>query len=48
MTTSEYNQCVEEYADGVFRFTLKNIKNNEKAEDIVQDTIYSKNKKVIL
>ncbi len=38
MTTSEYNQCLEEYADGVFRFTLKNIKNNEKAEDIVQDT----------
>lgn len=38
MTTSEYNNCVDEFSDGVFRFILKNIKNREKAEDIVQET----------
>ncbi len=38
MTTAEYNLCVDEYADGVFRFILKNIKDDEKARDIVQDT----------
>ena len=37
MTTVEYNQCVDQYADGVFRFILKNIKNKEAARDIVQD-----------
>jgi len=38
MTTQEYNQSVEKYADAVFRFVLKNIKNEEKAKDIIQDT----------
>ncbi|MDT8309657.1 MAG: sigma factor, partial [Bacteroidales bacterium] len=38
MTTAEYNLCVDEYADGVFRFILKNIKDDEKARDVVQDT----------
>ena len=37
MTTKDYNQCVEEYADGVFRFILKSIKDEETAKDIVQD-----------
>mgnify|MGYP000106109267 CR=1 FL=1 len=38
MTTKEYNLCVDKYADGVYRFILKNIKDEEKAKDIVQDT----------
>lgn len=38
MTTIEYNKCVDTFADRVFRFVLKNIKDEEKAKDIVQDT----------
>jgi len=38
MTIIEYNNSVDIYADGVFRFVLKNIKDEEKAKDIVQDT----------
>ena len=37
MTTIEYNKCVDEHADGLFRFILKNIKDEEEARDIVQD-----------
>ncbi len=37
MTTSEYNKCVEEHADGLYRFILKNIKDEEEARDVVQD-----------
>jgi RNA polymerase sigma-70 factor (ECF subfamily) len=38
MTAHEYNTCVNQYADGVFRFIAKNIRDTEKARDIVQDT----------
>ncbi len=38
MTAQEYNQCVDDHADGVFRFILKNIKDEDKARDIVQDS----------
>ncbi len=38
MTASEYNKCVDSYADGVFRFILKNIKDEDKARDVVQDS----------
>jgi RNA polymerase sigma factor (sigma-70 family) len=38
MTVTEYNTCVNNYADSVFRFIFKNIKDEEKAKDIVQDT----------
>ena len=38
MTTIEYNNCVDEFADGVYRFILKNIKDVDKAKDIVQDS----------
>jgi RNA polymerase sigma factor (sigma-70 family) len=37
MTTHEYNTCVDQYADGVYRFILKNIRDKDKARDIVQD-----------
>lgn len=38
MTTAEYNTCVDQYADGVYRFILKNVKDKERARDIVQDS----------
>lgn len=38
MTTSEYNKSVDEYSDNIYRFALKNLRNEEKAKDIVQDT----------
>jgi RNA polymerase sigma-70 factor (ECF subfamily) len=38
MTAQEYNQCVDDYADGVYRFILKNIKDEDKARDVVQDS----------
>ncbi|MFN3554438.1 MAG: RNA polymerase sigma factor [Bacteroidales bacterium] len=38
MTAKEYNLCVDEHADGVYRFILKNIKDEDKARDIVQDS----------
>ncbi len=36
MTENEYNDCVTQYADGVFRFIIKNIRHQADAEDIVQ------------
>lgn len=38
MTVEEYNKSVDLYSDGVYRFILKNIKNEDEAKDIVQDT----------
>jgi RNA polymerase sigma-70 factor (ECF subfamily) len=38
MTVAEYNKSVDDHSDGVFRFILKNLKNEEKAKDVVQDT----------
>ncbi|WP_016776806.1 RNA polymerase sigma factor [Anaerophaga thermohalophila] len=39
MTVEEYNDCVKQYADNVYRFVLKNIRDEDKAADIVQDAI---------
>ncbi len=36
MTEKEYNQCVDLYADNVYRFILKNLRNKADAKDIVQ------------
>jgi len=38
MTTDEYNLCVDQYADSLYRFVLKNLRDAERAKDIVQDT----------
>ncbi len=38
MTTAEYNQCVDMYADGVYRFILKNMRDEHSARDVVQDS----------
>ena len=37
MTIEEFNTCVEMYADNLYRFILKNVKDTDKAKDIVQD-----------
>ena len=38
MTVSEYNTCVDNYADSLFRFVAKNCRDQELARDVVQDT----------
>lgn len=38
MTVKEYNSCVEMHADGVYRFILKNIRDEDKAQDVVQES----------
>ena len=37
MTVNEYNDCVNQYSDGVYRFVLKHIKCTDRASDVVQD-----------
>ncbi|HKP31752.1 MAG TPA: sigma-70 family RNA polymerase sigma factor [Chitinophagaceae bacterium] len=36
MTEREYNQCVNDYADNVYRFILKNLRHEEDSKDVVQ------------
>src|ERR1700754_5194827 len=36
MTETEYNECVRMYADNVYRFILKNLRQEEDAQDVVQ------------
>jgi RNA polymerase sigma-70 factor (ECF subfamily) len=36
MTEREYNHCVNLYADNVYRFIVKNLRNEEDARDVVQ------------
>lgn len=36
MTEREYNECVNQYADNVYRFILKNLRHEEDARDVVQ------------
>lgn len=36
MTEREYNECVNLYADNVYRFILKNLGHKEDAKDVVQ------------
>ena len=38
MTEREYNDCVNHYADNVYRFILKNLRHKEDAKDVVQGT----------
>lgn len=38
MTIEEFNQCVDQHADNLYRFILKNVKDKDKAKDVVQDT----------
>lgn len=38
MTEQQYNQCVDLYADSLYRFILKNIRDEFEAGNIVQNT----------
>lgn len=38
MTIKDYNKAVEDYSNGIYRFILKNIKDKDRARDLVQDT----------
>ncbi len=38
MTANEFNTCVDQYADSLYRFVLKNIRDKDMARDVVQDT----------
>lgn len=38
MTVGEYNKAVDAYADSLYRFVLKNLRDSAMAEDIIQDT----------
>jgi len=38
MTIGEYNECVDKYSDNLYRFLLKNIKDEALANDFVQDS----------
>lgn len=38
MTVNDYNRSVKEYADSVYRFIRGNIKDEDRANDIVQDS----------
>ena len=37
MTVFEYNQCVDDHANALYRFVLKNIKDDDTSQDIVQE-----------
>ncbi|RYG50976.1 MAG: RNA polymerase sigma factor, partial [Chitinophagaceae bacterium] len=36
MTEREYNECVTNYSDNVYRFIYKNLGHEEDARDVVQ------------
>lgn len=38
MTISEYNKCVDGLSDAVFRFLVKNTRDRDLANDLVQDS----------
>ncbi|MDR0363741.1 MAG: RNA polymerase sigma factor [Bacteroidales bacterium] len=37
MTILDYNQCADNHTDALYRFILKNIKESDTAQDIVQE-----------
>jgi len=37
MTIKDYNRAVDAWADGLYRFVLKNLSDSEKSRDIIQD-----------
>ena len=38
MDRIQFNQCVEQYADRLFRFAFSSLRNREQAEDVVQES----------
>lgn len=49
MTVAEFNRCVDDFADNVYRFIVSNTKNESDAEDVVQNayaTLWEKHEEV--
>jgi RNA polymerase sigma-70 factor (ECF subfamily) len=38
MTTAEYNAAVDVHADGIYRFALKHLRDEDRAKDVVQES----------
>lgn len=38
MTASEYDACVAKYADHLYRFALKSLRDSDQAKDVVQES----------
>lgn len=38
MTPNDYNKCVDQYADSIYRFAVKMLKDGDLCQDIVQDS----------
>lgn len=38
MTLAEYNSAVDHYADGIYRFALKHLRDDDRAKDVVQES----------
>ncbi len=38
MTVAKYNESIDKYSDNLYRFILKNIRDEDKAKDLVQDS----------
>lgn len=38
MTTAEYDKCVDRYADSLYRFALKSLRDSDAAKDVVQES----------
>ncbi|HPE35070.1 MAG TPA: sigma-70 family RNA polymerase sigma factor [Bacteroidales bacterium] len=37
MTVQDYNRCVDNFSDGIYRFMLKNTRDEELSKDVVQE-----------
>ena len=49
MDRIQFNRCVEQYADRLFRFAFSSLRNREQAEDVVQESfarVWEKRKSV--
>lgn len=38
MTAADYNAAVDTHADGIYRFALKHLRDQDRAKDVVQET----------
>ena len=38
MTTQQFNELVDMYSDGLYRFAMKNLRDDDDAQDVVQNT----------
>lgn len=38
MTVEDYNRCVDDHSDGLYRFALKHLRDTDRAKDVVQES----------